>query len=127
MSTTKNSKKKCYYKHLKNITKTINGKECSAFERLTITCTVEELIAQYVCDVLAMRQHDFHLEWQRLQFGNLIKNLKAGEVIMVIDLAKELLTPVYRRATKCTLGSYVVNYAPSCSVLQMAIQGHRYK
>ena len=82
MSTTKNLKKKCCYKHWKNITKTINGKECSAFERLTITCTFEELIDEYVRDVLTMRQHIFHLEWQRLQFGDLIENLKAGEVIM---------------------------------------------
>ena len=34
-----------------------------------------------------MRQHIFHLEWQRLQFGDLIENLKAGEVKMVIDFA----------------------------------------
>ena len=64
MSTTKNLKKKCCYKHWKNITKTINGKECSAFERLTIICTFEELIEEYVCHVLTMRQHIFHLEWQ---------------------------------------------------------------
>ena len=88
MSTTKNLKKKCCYKHWKNITKPINGKECSTFERLTITCTFEELTAQYVLDVLAMRQHIFLLEWQQLQFGDLIKNLKVGEVIMVIDFAK---------------------------------------
>ena len=64
MLTTKNLKKKCCYKCWKNRTKTIDGKEYSAFERPTITCTFEELIEQYVCDVLAMRQHNFHLEWQ---------------------------------------------------------------
>ena len=56
--------------------KTINGKECSAFERLTITCTFEELIEKYVHYVLTMRQHIFHLEWQRLQFGDLITHSK---------------------------------------------------
>ena len=62
VSTTKNLKKKCCYKHWKNIMKTINGKECSAFERLTMTCTFKELIEEYVRDVLAMRQHIFHLQ-----------------------------------------------------------------
>ena len=43
--------------------------------------------------------------------------------IMVIMV----LAPVYRGAAKCTLGSYAVSNAPSHSVLQMPMQGHRYK
>ena len=48
---------------------------------------LEELIDQYMCDV-QMRQHLFHLEWQWLQFGELVDNLKEGEVVFMIDFMK---------------------------------------
>ena len=35
-----------------------------------------------------MRQHLFHLKWQRLQFGDLVENLQLGEVLLVIDFMK---------------------------------------
>ena len=70
-----------------NTTKEIN-KECSVFERLTVWGTFEELIDEYVCDVLNMRQHLLHLEWQCLPFGELVEDLQKGEVVFVIDFAK---------------------------------------
>ena len=39
-------------------------------------------------DVLQMRQHLFHLEWQQLQYGECVDNLQEGEVVFVIDFAK---------------------------------------
>ena len=39
-------------------------------------------------DVLSMRLHVFHLEWQRVQFGDLVENLQLGEVFLVIDFMK---------------------------------------
>ena len=71
-----------------NTTKEINGKECSAFQGLTVWGSFEELIDEYVCDVLNMQQHLFHLEWQCLQLGELVENLQKGEVVFVIDFAK---------------------------------------
>ena len=50
--------------------------------------TFEDLINLYVSDVLSMRQHLFHLEWQRLQFCDLVENLQLGEVLLVIDFMK---------------------------------------
>ena len=41
-----------------------------------------------MCDVLNMQQHLFHLKWKCLQFGELVKNLQTGEVVFVIDFAK---------------------------------------
>ena len=84
----KDLKKKRSWSHWKTTTKTINGKECSAFERLKVWGTLEELIHQYVRDVLQMRQHLFHLEWQWLQYGECVDNLQEGEVVFVIDFAK---------------------------------------
>ena len=71
-----------------NTTTKINGKECSAFEWLTVWGTFEELIDEYVCDVLNMQQHLFHLEWQHLQSGQLVEDLQKGEVVFVIDFVK---------------------------------------
>ena len=84
----KELKRKCSWSCWKTTTKTINGKECSAFERLKVWGTLEELIDQYMCDVLQMHQHLFHLEWQRLQFGEFVDNLQKGEVVFVINFAK---------------------------------------
>ena len=78
----KDLKRKCSWSHWKTTTKTINGKECLAFERLKVWGMLEGLIDQYVCDVLHMCQHLFHLEWQWLQFGELVDNLKEGEVVL---------------------------------------------
>ena len=50
--------------------------------------TFEELIDEYACDVLNMQQLLFHLEWQCLQFGELVENLQTSEVDFVIDFAK---------------------------------------
>ena len=50
--------------------------------------TFEELIDEYVCDVLNMQQHLFHLEWQHLQSGQLVEDLQKGEVVFVIDFVK---------------------------------------
>ena len=36
---------------------------------------LEELIDQYVRDVLQMHQQLFYLEWQWLQFGEFVDNL----------------------------------------------------
>ena len=84
----KDLKEKCSWSCWKTTTKTINGKECSAFERLKVWGTLEELIHQYVHDVLQMSQHLFHLEWQWLQYGECVDNLQQGEVVFVIDFAK---------------------------------------
>ena len=51
--------------------------------------TFEELIDEYVCDVLNIWQHVFHLEWQCLQFGELVEDLQKGEVVFVIDFVKK--------------------------------------
>ena len=88
MQKNKDLKRKCSSKHWKNTTKEINGKECSAFEWLTVWGTFEELIDEYVCDVLNIEQHLFHIEWQCLQFGELVGNFEKGEVVFVIDFAK---------------------------------------
>ena len=50
----KDLKRKCSWSHFKTTTKTINGKECSAFERLKVWGMLEELIDQYMRDVLQM-------------------------------------------------------------------------
>ena len=71
----KDLKRKCSWKCQKNTTKMVNGKQCSAFERITTWGTFEDLVNQYVSDVLSMRQHLFHLDWHRLQFGDLVENL----------------------------------------------------
>ena len=68
--------------------KTINNKRCSAFERDTETNPFKELLQQYLHDVCTMHTHLFHLEWQIMQFGNLIETIQEGEVLFVIDFAK---------------------------------------
>ena len=84
----KDLKRKCSWSCWKTTTKTINSKECSTFERLKVWGMLEELIDQYMRDVLQMHQHLFHLEWQWLQSGELVDNLKEGEVVFVIDFVK---------------------------------------
>ena len=84
----KDLKRKYSWKHWENTTKMVNGKQCSAFERITTWGTFEDLVNQNMSNVLSMRQHLFHLEWQRLQFGDLVENLQLREVLLVIDFAK---------------------------------------
>ena len=84
----KDLKRKVSWKCWMNTTKEINDKECSAFKWLTVWGTFEELTDEYVCDVLNMWQHLFHLEWQHLQFGELVEDLHKGEVVFVTDFAK---------------------------------------
>ena len=72
----KDLRRKCSWGHWKTTTKTINSKECSAFERPKVWGMLEELINQSVCDVLQMCQHLFHLERQWLQYGELVDILR---------------------------------------------------
>ena len=84
----KDLKRKCSWKHWKNTTKMVNGKQYSAFEKITTWGTFEDFINQYVSDLLSMRQQLFCLKWQRLQFGDLVEKLQLGEVLLEIDFMK---------------------------------------
>ena len=55
----KNLKRKVSGKRWMSTTKEINGKESSAFEHFTVWGTFEEIIDEYVCDVLNMWQTSF--------------------------------------------------------------------
>ena len=90
----KNLKRKCSWKCWKNTTKMVNGKQCSAFRRITTWDTFQDLINQYMSDVLSMRQHLFHLKWQRLQFGDFIVKLATWRSIT--RLHKKLQSPGHR-------------------------------
>ena len=46
-----------------------------------------------MCDVRTMHRHLFHLQWQRMQFGNLIETIQEGD--LVCCLLFRLLCVVY--------------------------------
>ena len=68
--------------------KRVNGKVYSAFEKVSVPGNFRGLIEQYRCNVCTMRTHLFHLEWQRMQFSLITDTLKPGEVVFVIDFAR---------------------------------------
>ena len=72
----------------KNVKKVVNGKECSAFERLSYSGTLEELLQTYCNDCRDMPLHLLNMEWQRNMYCVNRDVLKKGDVQLVIDYAK---------------------------------------
>ena len=71
-----------------SVKKEVNGKECSAFERGRYSGTAEELLQLYAEDSHDMPLHLLNQEWQRKNYCENRRKLKKGEILMVIDFAK---------------------------------------
>ena len=72
----------------KDVVKTVNGKLCKAFEQILFTSTLEILLEGYRNHLLVMSTHLFHFEWQGTKFSEKLDNLVSGEVLFVIDFAR---------------------------------------
>ena len=83
-----NWKKKTSWHQWEYIKKVVNGKECSAFERVKYTGTLEELLEHYTIECKDMPVHLLNLEWQKSMYIQNRDVLQKGEVQLVIDYAK---------------------------------------
>ena len=68
--------------------KEVNGKECSAFERIKHSGTAEELLQLYAEDSDDMPLHLQNQEWQCRNYCENRRKLIKGQILMVIDFAK---------------------------------------
>ena len=68
--------------------KIVNGKECSGFEKVRYSGTAEELLKSFAKDSVDMPRHLLHQEWQRRHYCDNRMKLRKGDVLMVIDFAK---------------------------------------
>ena len=68
--------------------KEVNGKECSAFERVRHCGTAEELLILHAEDSHDMPLHLLNQEWQHRNYCENQRKLKQGQILMVIDFAK---------------------------------------
>ena len=71
-----------------SVKKEVNGKECSAFERVRHCGTAEELLILYAEDSHHMPLHLLNQEWQLRNYCENRRKLKKGQILMVIDFAK---------------------------------------
>ena len=83
-----NWKKNTSWHQWEYIKKVVNGKECSAFERVKYTGTLEELLEHYTIECKDMPLHLLNLEWQKSMYIQNRDVLQPGEVQLVIDYAK---------------------------------------
>ena len=72
----------------KNIKKIVNGKECSAFEKVQHKGTLDELLVAYTNDSKLMPLHMLNMDWQRSMYCKNRDVLKKGDVQLVIDYGK---------------------------------------
>ena len=72
----------------KSVKKIVNGKECTGFERVSITSTINKLLEAYSKECRDMPLHLLTMEWQRRMYCEQRDTLQKGDLQMVIDYAK---------------------------------------
>ena len=81
-------KKAVTWHRWKSIKKIVNNKECSGFERVSMTGTLDELLDAYITQGKEMPLHLLNMEWQRGMYCDNRDILEPGNVQLVIDYAK---------------------------------------